>query len=134
VPAGGADQQRRGRQAHIAGPRRVEHRTRSAAEQWTDLTATGCPRCGGWTWLASTDVHDLIPTPRTAEENPDVYTALTEAVFRTAKQVTALNPGGQLDLASSSTCVFGARNATGRPFASGASPPASRRHRSCSRA
>jgi Zn-finger nucleic acid-binding protein len=48
------------------------HAFAPAAEQWADLTVTGCPRCGGWTWLASTDAHDLIPTPRPAEENPDV--------------------------------------------------------------
>ena len=38
---------------------------------------------------------------------------------------------GTAKVASSDTWVFGASTATGRPFASGARPPASRRHRSC---
>lgn len=33
------------------------------AGEWDGLGATGCPRCGGWTWLAQLS-YDAIPAQR----------------------------------------------------------------------
>lgn len=35
------------------------------------LADTGCPNCGGWTWLVSTTSPDHVPAPRVAEEAHD---------------------------------------------------------------
>lgn len=34
---------------------------------WTGLESTGCPRCGGWSWLAQLD-HGVVPAPRMGEQ------------------------------------------------------------------
>jgi predicted nucleic acid-binding Zn-ribbon protein len=39
--------------------------------QLDELASTGCPNCGGWTWLVSTTCPDDVPAPRVAEEIHD---------------------------------------------------------------
>ena len=48
--------------APVFGCTACEHVFSPRAEQWTDLAATGCPRCHGWTWLVSLgDPATLVP-------------------------------------------------------------------------
>lgn len=37
----------------VLGCTGCQHLFIPTAVAWSDLASTGCPRCGGWTWLAS---------------------------------------------------------------------------------
>jgi predicted nucleic acid-binding Zn-ribbon protein len=43
-----------------------QHLWTPTPDAWSDPISTGCPRCGGWTWLVTNDAP--LPLPRDPEE------------------------------------------------------------------